>query len=666
MKRDRFYKTIKITTLTGFAVSWLAIFFASSKFRDYTPEQILSISIVLLWVFNKIADFLRLQLRMYESDFFFGDFWASLLSCREPSISQATVTPKILVDANSSEAYFEKLLETLNTSVAYIDQSLRVKQSLAFSFGDYFTDNQYFIDFCRNSHGSNYEEKTTEYIAQALFGMPELQWKILSKKLPQSVEKTNLSGVKKTFSIHYLPHFRNNKLCLISVFVQDNSEYTEDRRTLENQADDLKKFFSILSIPDSVFDLFMDETSRIFNDLKRMTMLINSQSDIDQVYLVKILRLIHTLKANAGLFGFISIQKVTHNIEEVLLSTKQEKNNMTLDLIKNQINSLGEEIYSYQTLRREIFEFTNKREVAVEKYRLQWAKTLLTQLDYHVRRKELQNYNTLFMRCYDAIANLEKISLRDYLRRYDMMVAQIAEDNGKQVAKLKINLGIHLFDKRILFNLNDIIVHALRNAVTHGIESVESRLAAGKQPYGSIELRSYLDGDMICISVEDDGVGLKIDSIRDSLVGLGYDNKVLDMMKDEDVIECLFNSSVSTHKKVDLSAGRGIGLDVIKSYVQCLREKVKLLQSSVGMKIEIRFPADLDDVIQPNGFHQITDLVKVNFIENFSGDKVHLTLHDQSLSGDLVLGNKQLLADIFKYISHYVIEKPNAMGPDLS
>ena len=70
MKRDRFYKTIKITTLTGFAVSWLAIFFASSKFRDYTPEQILSISIVLLWVFNKIADFLRLQLRMYESDFF--------------------------------------------------------------------------------------------------------------------------------------------------------------------------------------------------------------------------------------------------------------------------------------------------------------------------------------------------------------------------------------------------------------------------------------------------------------------------------------------------------------------------------------------------------------------------------------------------------------------
>ena len=55
--------------------------------------------------------------------------------------------------------------------------------------------------------------------------------------------------------------------------------------------------------------------------------------------------------------------------------------------------------------------------------------------------------------------------------------------------------------------------------------------------------------------------------------------------------------------------------------MQCLRGKVKLLQSSVGMKIEIRFPADLDDVIQPNGFHQITDLVKVNFIENFPAIK---------------------------------------------
>ena len=55
------------------------------------------------------------------------------------------------------------------------------------------------------------------------------------------------------------------------------------------------------------------------------------------------------------------------------------------------------------------------------------------------------------------------------------MVSQIASEHGKKVATLDIDLGIHLFDKRILFHLNDIIVHALRNAVIHGIETTEDR-----------------------------------------------------------------------------------------------------------------------------------------------------------------------------------------------
>ena len=154
------------------------------------------------------------------------------------------------------------------------------------------------------------------------------------------------------------------------------------------------------------------------------------------------------MKANAGLFGFVSIQKVAHTTEKMLLDLEVlggETKEPVIEMINNQIKDLSEEIYSYTTLRREIFEFTHRREVEVEKYRLQWAKTILSKLDYHVRSGDIEKYEILFKQCFSAISNLEKVSLKDYLKRYDAMVSQIASEHGKKVATLDIDLGIHLF-----------------------------------------------------------------------------------------------------------------------------------------------------------------------------------------------------------------------------
>ena len=129
-------------------------------------------------------------------------------------------------------------------------------------------------------------------------------------------------------------------------------------------------------------------------------------------------------------------------------------------------------------------------------------------------------------------------------------------------------------------------------------------------------------------------------------------------MSDEEVLANLFKSNFSTYQKADLSAGRGIGLDIIRSYVQCLRGKVKLLQSESGMKIEISFPVDIEDVIQPSGFHQIVSLLEDNFISNFPKEKVHVTLHDKSLVEDMIMGHKLFLDEMLKNISEYIIKQP--------
>ena len=116
----------------------------------------------------------------------------------------------------------------------------------------------------------------------------------------------------------------------------------------------------------------------------------------------------------------------------------------------------------------------------------------------------------------------------------------------------------------------------------------------------------------------------------------------------------LFKSHFSTNEESDLSAGRGLGLDIIKNYVQCLRGEVKILDSNKGLKLEIKFPNDVEDIIQPNGFHLLTNLINESFVSSFKSKQVNVFLHDKSLKEDIILGNKLSIAEIFLFISEYL------------
>ena len=168
----------------------------------------------------------------------------------------------------------------MSTSILYIDKKMEVKLSNAFSLDDVFDeprDGEKFLDYIYGDQIEELEKDSLEYVLATLFGMPKLQWEILSKKLPGEIIKKDQKGETLSYRLHYIPHFNNGGLYLITVVIQDQSELVNDQKSLRYQSEDMKKFFSILSIQDSVFELFMDETSRIFKDLKRMVKMMNSQ-----------------------------------------------------------------------------------------------------------------------------------------------------------------------------------------------------------------------------------------------------------------------------------------------------------------------------------------------------------------------------------------------------
>lgn len=165
---------------------------------------------------------------------------------------------------------------------------------------------------------------------------------------------------------------------------------------------------------------------------------------------------------------------------------------------------------------------------------------------------------------------------------------------GKQV-ELLIEGGDTLIDKMILDHLNDPLTHMLNNAIAHGIETPEIREAAGKPPVGTITIRAFHQGNQTVISVGDDGAGIDPERIKAKAVKLGI--MTLEQARTIsrlEIYDLLFQSGFSTKDEADEIAGRGVGMDVVRSEISEIRGAVNT-DSTVGKgtTFTIRLPLTL-------------------------------------------------------------------------
>jgi two-component system, chemotaxis family, sensor kinase CheA len=131
-------------------------------------------------------------------------------------------------------------------------------------------------------------------------------------------------------------------------------------------------------------------------------------------------------------------------------------------------------------------------------------------------------------------------------------------------------------DRTVMEEISDPLVHIIRNALDHGIESAGKRLAAGKPEAGTVQLSAGYEGNEIWITVTDDGGGLK----RDAILERSLDRELIqgntEDMKDEDVWKLVFEPGFSTAEKVSEISGRGVGMDVVKKNIEKLRGKIDI------------------------------------------------------------------------------------------
>ncbi len=198
----------------------------------------------------------------------------------------------------------------------------------------------------------------------------------------------------------------------------------------------------------------------------------------------------------------------------------------------------------------------------------------------------------------DQLLRARMLPVADVLQRFPRMVRDLALQHKKPV-KVKLSGTQTLLDKAILEKLLDPLVHLVRNAFDHGIESQAGRIAQGKPLEGTIEIRAYARGNQTYIEVRDDGRGIDCDAIVRKIVErqlLSFDAAV--QLSPQQLYDYIFMPGFSTTREVTELSGRGVGMDAVRTQVRQLKGSIAIeSESGKGTAFKLRFPLTLTTAI---------------------------------------------------------------------
>jgi two-component system chemotaxis sensor kinase CheA len=196
-----------------------------------------------------------------------------------------------------------------------------------------------------------------------------------------------------------------------------------------------------------------------------------------------------------------------------------------------------------------------------------------------------------------CVLKIRMVPVEQLFRRFPRVVRDVAKLCGKDVA-LEI-AGEHTdLDKGILDALAEPLTHMVRNAVDHGIESADDRIAGGKPARGTVSLNAYHQGTQVVLEVHDDGRGVDLDLVREQAIRNGLiQAEEAKRMSAPDLLNLIFEPGFSTAAEVTEVSGRGVGMDVVRTVIDRLKGTVQI--SSVkgkGTTIQLRVPLTLASI----------------------------------------------------------------------
>jgi two-component system chemotaxis sensor kinase CheA len=243
-----------------------------------------------------------------------------------------------------------------------------------------------------------------------------------------------------------------------------------------------------------------------------------------------------------------------------------------IEKIDELLNSVGELVITQSVL--------SQLAAPLEGHGAEELRSALGQLERHMRNLQ------------ESVMRVRMLPISVVFNRFPRLVRDLGQRLGKKI-ELRLTGDSTELDKTVLEKIGDPLVHLVRNAMDHGIETPEVRLAAGKQAHGVIELSAYHKGGNVVVEVSDDGGGLKRERILAKARERGLVGPDEELSEDR-IFNLIFAPGFSTADVVSDVSGRGVGMDVVKRNINELGGYVQIYSTpGAGSMVRIRLPLTL-------------------------------------------------------------------------
>jgi chemotaxis protein histidine kinase CheA len=191
-----------------------------------------------------------------------------------------------------------------------------------------------------------------------------------------------------------------------------------------------------------------------------------------------------------------------------------------------------------------------------------------------------------------AVVHLTTSSLGDVLAPVAATASDLARERGKALDEVVLESLDIFLDPRIMQKVRGAVVHAVRNAVDHGLETSDARISAGKSPRGRINISALERNGWIDLAIEDDGRGVDAARVKEIAINRGLiDAAKAESLSPDEVYELLFLPGFSTASSVTSVSGRGVGMDAIRAIARELGGDAKMAsRPGRGSRVTVRFP----------------------------------------------------------------------------
>ncbi len=242
----------------------------------------------------------------------------------------------------------------------------------------------------------------------------------------------------------------------------------------------------------------------------------------------------------------------------------------------------------------------------------------------------------------ESVMRIRMLPISFAFNRFPRLVHDLSNKTGKAIELITQGEQTEL-DKTVMEQIGDPLTHLVRNAIDHGIEPAEVRLANNKPEKGTVALNAYHQGGSIVIEINDDGGGINRQAVFNKAVEKGIVD-VNSTLTDSQVFDLIFEPGFSTAEKVSDISGRGVGMDVVKKNIQALGGRIQVeSKQGIGTTVKINLPLTLaildGQLVKVGSETYIIPLitiveslqVRTDFINRVSGDMVLYRLREDNV-----------------------------------